>query len=58
MTAQIDYSVQLTQGAERDLETIDDYVCAQDCVEHANDLFNKLVILAESLAQQPERGSY
>jgi toxin ParE1/3/4 len=49
------FGVLLTDGAERDLESIYDYISEFDSVSNAN---HQLMAIAESLAQFPERGSY
>ncbi len=52
------FEVLLTEGAEQDLEAIHDYICEFDCVAKAHDVLGALMVVAESLAQSPERGSY
>jgi toxin ParE1/3/4 len=52
------YAVLLTHGAERDLESIHDYLAEFDCVANANHVLDGLLQVIEGLAQLPERGSY
>ena len=52
------HKVMLTEGAERDLEEIYDYIAEFDSPTSANHVLDKLLEVAESLATFPERGSY
>lgn len=52
------FQVELTEGAEQNLEAIDDYISEFDSVANANHVPNELADLAESLSRFPERGSY
>lgn len=52
------YKVLLTQGAERDLESIYDYIAENDTQANADYVLDKLVEVTESLAEFPERDSY
>jgi len=52
------YKVLLTQGAERDLEAIYDYIAENDTQANADYVPDKLMEVAETLAAFPERGSY
>lgn len=52
------YEVLLTRGAERDLESIHDYIAEFDCVAHADHVLDRLLVVANGLARFPERGSY
>ncbi len=52
------YKVMLTEGAERDLEEIYDYIAEFDSPASANHVLNKLLEVAASLATFPERGSH
>jgi len=52
------FEVLLTQGAERDLEGIHDYIAEFDGVANANDVLEQLMEVVQSLARFPERGSY
>ena len=52
------FEVVLTQGAERDLENIYDYISDFDCVANANHVLDKITKVVESLSSFPERGSY
>ena len=52
------YDVRLTAGAERDLESIYDYIAEFDSRASANHVLNKLLKTAEILASFPERGAY
>jgi toxin ParE1/3/4 len=51
-------AVLLTAGAERDLETIYDYIARHDCRANADHVLDKILKVADSLANLPERGSY
>lgn len=50
--------VLLTHSAERDLEAIYDYIAENDTQANADYVLDKLMVVAESLAAYPERGSY
>lgn len=52
------YEVLLTEGAERDLEAIYDYIAESDSPANAGYVLDQLLGVAESLATFPERGSY
>ena len=52
------FPVLLTDGAERDLESIYDYISEFDSVSNANLVLDRLMAMTESLAQFPERGGY
>lgn len=52
------FEVLLTEGAERDLEAIHDYISEFDCVANANYVVDALMDVAEKLSKFPERGSY
>ncbi len=52
------YKVLLTQGAERDLEAIYDYIAEHDTRASADYVLDKLMEVAETLAAFPERGSH
>lgn len=52
------YDVRLTAGAERDLESIYDYIAEFDSSANANHILDKLLKTAEILASLPERGAY
>lgn len=52
------YEVVLTLGAERDLESIYDYIAEVDGKANANDMLDRLIEAVEGLARFPERGSY
>ena len=52
------YDVRLTAGAERDLESIYDYIAEFDSRASANHVLDKLLKTAEILASFPERGAY
>ncbi len=52
------YKVLLTQGAERDLEAIYDYIAESDTRASADHVLDKLMEIAETLAAFPERGSH
>jgi toxin ParE1/3/4 len=52
------FVVLLTDGAERDLESIYDYISEFDSVANADHVLDRLMAVAESSAQLPERGRY
>jgi len=52
------YEVLLTEGAERDLEAIYDYIAEFDSHARAEHVLDKLLAVAESLATFPGRGRY
>ena len=52
------FEVLLTEGAEQDLEAIQDYISEFDCVANANYVLDELMAVVESLSRFPERGSY
>ena len=52
------YEVLLTAGAERDLESIRDYIAEFDSVASADYVLDRLLKVAETLATFPERGTY
>lgn len=52
------YEVLLTGGAERDLESIWDYIAEFASAASANHVLDRLLKVAETLAIFPERGSY
>ena len=52
------FDVLLTEGAEQDLEAIHDYISDFDCVAHANEVLDALMVVVESLSEFPQRGSY
>jgi toxin ParE1/3/4 len=52
------YEVLLTQGAEHDLESIYDYIAKSDSPANADILLRRLLKVADSLAEFPERGAY
>jgi toxin ParE1/3/4 len=52
------YKVLLTAGAERDMESIYDYIAEFDSRASADHVLDKLLKAAEGLATVPERGAY
>lgn len=50
--------VLLTAGAESDLEDLYAYIAKHDSPKSADTVLDKLIAVAESLAEFPERGSY
>lgn len=52
------YQVLITRGAERDLESIHDYITDFDCPENAEYVQEQLLKAIADLQQQPQRGSY
>lgn len=51
------FDVLLTQGAEQDLESIYDYICAFDSVANADRVLDALMDAVSTLSRFPERGS-
>ena len=54
----IRYEVLLTEGAERDLEAIYDYMAEFHCAANANDVLDRLLKTVLSLEAFPQRGAY
>ena len=52
------HEVLLTEGAEQDLEDLYDYIAESDCAANANRVLDRLLEVAQSLEQFPERGAY
>lgn len=52
------YEVSMTEGADRDLEAIHDYIAETDCRANANYVLDRVLKIVESLAAFPQRGSY
>ena len=52
------YEVLLTQGAERDLEAIYDYIAEFDSPANANYVLDQLLEATKTLVNFPERGSH
>ena len=52
------YEVLITAGAERDLESIYDYIAEFDCKANADYVLDRLLEIVESLSAFPERGAY
>ncbi|MDR1708876.1 MAG: type II toxin-antitoxin system RelE/ParE family toxin [Candidatus Accumulibacter sp.] len=52
------YAVVLTAGAERDVESIFDYIAESDGAASAGRVLDRLMKTAESLEKFPERGSH
>ena len=52
------HEVELTKGAEQDLEAIYDYIAEFDSVAHADHVLDEVMKVADSLSQFPERGSH
>lgn len=52
------FDVLLVEGAERDLESIYDYIAEFDSVVGANRVLDGLMEVVESLSRFPERGGY
>jgi toxin ParE1/3/4 len=52
------HEVLLTEGAERDLEEIYDYVAGFDSQDGADYVLDKLLHVADGLATLPERGAH
>jgi toxin ParE1/3/4 len=52
------YKVLLTEGAERDLESIYEYIARFDAPTKADYVLDRLMDVVESLSRFPERGGY
>jgi toxin ParE1/3/4 len=52
------HEVLLTRGAERDLESIDDYIAEFDSVENARHVLDELEKVLVCLAHFTERGGH
>ncbi len=52
------FKVLLTQGAERDLESIYDYIAEHDSPQNADHVLDKLLEVVQTLSDTPERGSH
>ena len=52
------HEVRLTAGAERDLEAIYDHLRRHESTAVANVMLDRLVAVAETLNELPERGSH
>ena len=52
------FEVLLTEGAEQDLEAIQDYISEFDCVANANYVLDRLMEAVEALVKYPEKSSY
>jgi len=52
------HEVRLTSGAERDLEAIYDHLRRHGSADLANVVLDRLVAVAETLSEFPERGSH
>jgi len=54
----MNYPVLLTQGAERDLESIYDYIAEHDSPQSADYVLDGLLEVVATLSTFPERGAY
>ena len=54
----MNFKVLLTQSAERDLESLYDYIAEHDSPEKADFVLDKLLEVAATLSTFPERGSH
>ncbi|WP_321952360.1 type II toxin-antitoxin system RelE/ParE family toxin [Paraburkholderia bannensis] len=54
----VHFDVLMTEGAERDLESIYDYIAEFDCPANADYVLDQLNSVLENLARFPERGSH
>lgn len=52
------YEVLITEGAERDIEELYEYIAASDSPARADYVLDRLLEIADSLAQAPDRGTY
>ena len=57
MTGQV-FEVLMTEGAERDLENLFDYIAEHDSRRNAEYVLDELMAVADSLRTHPERGTY
>lgn len=57
MTGQA-FEVLITEGAERDLETLFDYIAEHDSRANAESVLDELMAAVDSLRSYPERGTY
>ena len=51
------YEILLTEGAEKDLESIYGYIAEFDCKANADHVLDRLLEVVESLSTFPERGA-
>lgn len=58
MSGSAGFVVLLTEGAERDLEEIFDYIAEFDSEVSASNVLDQLMKVVEGLSRFPERGSY
>lgn len=58
MSGSAGFVVLLTDGAERDLEAIFDYIAEFDSEASASNVLDQLMKVVEGLSRFPERGSY
>lgn len=54
----MNYKVLLTHSAERDLESLYDYIAEHDSPQNADYVLDKLLEVAATLSTFPERGSH
>jgi toxin ParE1/3/4 len=54
----MNFKVLLTQGAERDLESIYDHIADHDSQKNADYVLDKLLEVVATLSTYPERGSH
>lgn len=52
------FEVLLTAGAERDLESIHDYIAGADGLASADSVLDQLMAVVRNLSRFPERGNY
>ena len=52
------YQVLLTEDAVADLAALDDFITANDSLEHADYVLSKIEDVIQTLADMPDRGSY
>ncbi len=52
------FEVLLTDGAQQDLQSLDDHICEFDGAANANRVLDELMDVVESLSKLPQRGSY
>ena len=52
------YKVLLTAGAESDIDDLHSYIAAHDSQDRADRVLDRLMEVADNLAEFPERGSH
>jgi toxin ParE1/3/4 len=52
------FEVLLTEGAQQDLQSLQNSLCEFDCAANADHVLDELMDVVESLSQFPQRGSF